>query len=464
MIARPPDFELPALRSGIEGVAWPGIAADSAAQLLAMNFQLDRSQWWTPEQLRTHQLTQLRVLLRHAQDAVPYFNHVLQGHDVERMDWAAFERLPLLDRRTLQAEFDALSSRRLPSGHGAVSVAESSGSTGMPIRFRTTALSQFFWEALTLREHFWHRRDFAGKLAAIRVQVDAANLPDWGAPAGSVFRTGPAAMLHVRADVATQLAWLQREDPDYLITHASNLGALAELSRRRGLRLPRLKQARTLSETLRPDLRETVRAAWGVEVVDTYSCSEAGVIALQCPLHEHYHVQSENLVVELLRPDGSACGAGETGEVVLTTLHNFALPLIRYRIGDYAEVGAPCPCGRGLPVLKRILGRQRNMARLPDGRMIWPSFPAAVWRSVAPVEQFQLIQVAADRIEARYVMGRELTPAEAARLTERLQERLGYPFRIEPLRLDRIQRPAAHKFEDFICNLPPLADAPNPRS
>jgi phenylacetate-CoA ligase len=206
---------------------------------------------------------------------------------------------------------------------------------------------------------------------------------------------------------------------------------------------------------LRPDLRETVRAAWGVEVVDTYSCSEAGVIALQCPLHEHYHVQSENLVVELLRPDGSACGVGETGEVVLTTLHNFALPLIRYRIGDYAEAGEACSCGRGLPVLKRILGRQRNMARLPDGRTLWPSFPAAVWRSVVPVDQFQLVQREPDLIEARYVMEREMSPDEVVRLTLLLQQRLGFPFRIEPTRVARIERPAAHKFEDFICALPP---------
>ena len=448
-------FELPALRSGIDGVAWPGIGTDGAAQLLALNFQLDRSQWWTPDQLRDHQLLQLRILARHAFDTVPLYRRMFSLLDVERLDWEAFAGLPLLERRALQADFDALSSRRLPPGHGAVSAAESSGSTGVPIKFLGTGLSQFFWEALTLREHFWHRRDFSGKLAAIRVQLDDVSLPDWGAPVGSVFRTGPCAMLNVRADVATQLEWLQREDPDYLITHASNLAALAELSLGRGLRLPRLKQARTLSETLRPDLRDTVRAAWGVEIVDTYSCSEAGVIALQCPQHEHYHVQSENLVVELLRPDGSVCREGEVGEVVLTTLHNFAMPLIRYRIGDYAEAGGPCPCGRGLPVLRRILGRQRNMARLPDGRTLWPSFPAAVWRSVVPVEQFQLVQREPDRIEARYVMQREMTPGEATRLADLLREKLGYPFRIDPLRVDRIERPAAHKFEDFICALPP---------
>ncbi len=71
-----------------------------------------------------------------------------------------------------------------------------------------------------------------------------------------VFQTGPSVTLNVRIDVAKQLEWLQREDPDYLITHASNLGALAELSIKLGVSLPRLRQARTFSETLRPDLRD----------------------------------------------------------------------------------------------------------------------------------------------------------------------------------------------------------------
>ena len=125
---------------------------------------------------------------------------------------------------------------------------------------------------------------------------------------------------------------------------------------------------RTFGEILEPVCRATCQQVFGVKVVDMYSSQEVGYIALQCPEHEHYHVQAENLLVEVLAEDGRGCGPGEVGRVVVTTLHNFAMPLLRYDIGDYAEVGASCPCGRGLGVLTRILGRQRNLLVLPDGR------------------------------------------------------------------------------------------------
>ena len=81
-----------------------------------------------------------------------------------------------------------------------------------------------------------------------------------------------------------------------------------------------------------------------------YSCEEAGYIALQCPQAEHYHCQSESVLVEVLDDEGRPCTPGQVGKVVLTALHNFAMPLIRYENQDYAEVGPPCACGRGLPV------------------------------------------------------------------------------------------------------------------
>lgn len=450
---------VPQWRSAVPEVVWPVIGTDASAHLQSLLFQLEQSQWLSSDQLRDRQLGQLKLVLRHALQTVPYYAEAFRGLDVDHMAWTAFAELPSLQRSALQAQFDALSSSRHPVSHGQVTSNGSSGSTGMPVTVLATAATQLFWQALTLREHFWHHRDFAGKLATIRVTVDEARQPDWGPPVADVFQTGPAATLNVSTDVARQLDWLQREDPDYLITHPTNLGALAELSIKLGVRLPRLKQARTSGEALRPDLRATVYSAWNVDVADIYSCSELGVIALQCPLHEHYHVQSENLIVEVLRPDGQACRPGETGEVVLTTLHNFAMPLIRYRIGDYAELGEPCSCGRGLPVLKHIHGRQRNMLKMPDGTVNWPCFPGYMWQAVAPVEQFQLIQLELDRIEARYVMDRDLTSAEAAQLVAALQEKLGFPFRIDLRKVGSIDRTAAHKFEDFISALPPSGNA-----
>jgi phenylacetate-CoA ligase len=449
----------PQWHSAVPGAVWPAIGTNASAHVQSLLFQLEQSQWLPPDRLRDWQLGQLKLVLRHALQTVPFYAEAFRRLDVDSLDWTAFAELPSLQRSTLQVKSDALSSSSSPVGHGKVTSTGTSGSTGMPVNVLGTAVTQLFWEALTLREHLWHQRDFGGKLAAIRATVDEARLPDWGPPAAGVFKTGPAATLYVSTDVARQLEWLQREDPDYLITHPTNLGALAELSIKRGVRLPKLRQARTAGEALRPELRATVRSAWNVDVTDTYSCSEAGVIALQCPLHEHYHVQSENLIVEVLRPDGKACRPGETGEVVLTTLHNFAMPLIRYRIGDYAELGEPCPCGRGLPVLKHIHGRQRNMLKTPDGKSYWPSFPGPLWQAVAPVEQFQLVQLELDRIEARYVMVRDLTSAEAAQLVAALQERLGFPFRIDLRKVGSIDRTAAHKFEDFISALPPSVNA-----
>ncbi len=270
----------------------------------------------------------------------------------------------------------------------------------------------------------------------------------------ALYRTGPAALLNVQTDVSAQLDWLLREDPDYLLTHASNLGALAELSLRRGVRLPRLRQARSFSEALRPTLRETVLAAWGVQIADVYTCEEAGYIALQCPEHDHYHVQAENLVVEILDADGKPCMPGETGEVVLTTLHNFAMPLIRYRLGDYAELGDPCSCGRGLPVLRRIHGRQRNMLWLPDGRQFWPSFPSSLWLDVAPIEKFQVIQRSVHEIEINYVMSRNLTTDEETRLIRALTVRLGHAFSFRWQRHPHLERTRGGKFEDFLSMVP----------
>jgi phenylacetate-CoA ligase len=445
---------LPAARSFVPGVVWPAIGNDLAAQLRSLLFQLDHSQWLSPEELQAQQLHQLKALLRHARVSVPHYVATLGAVDIERLDWARFQELPTLMRRQIQSRFEVLQSGSLPADHGAVSEGQTSGSTGTPIRFRRTAASRLFWHALTMREHLWHQRDFSGKLAAIRVKVEEKCWPDWGAPAAALFHTGPGATLNIRADVSYQLEWLRRENPDYLITHASNLGALAELSIRRGIRLPRLRQARSFSETLRPGLRETVRAAWDVEVADGYSCEEAGVLASQCPGREHYHVQAENVLVEVLDEAGRACEPGETGKVVITPLHNFAMPLIRYELGDYAEAGEPCPCGRGLPVLARIHGRQRNMIRLPDGRRHWPSFPAKMWCEVAPVEQFQLVQRASDQIEIRYVMSRPISADEQQRLENALAERLGHRFSILWRRLTAIERGPGYKFEDFISELP----------
>lgn len=442
----------------VPGVHWPAIPPPVGASMLAMQFQLQQSQWWPPEVLRERQLQQLALVLRHACETIPFYRQrfATARFDVTRFDprsesaAAAFFQLPLLTRAEIQSAGDTLVTNKLPPDHGKFLSFGSSGSTGQPIKVLGSEVTHFFWGALTLREHLWHRRDLSGKLAAIRTMVESATMQGWGPATDAVYTTGPSATLSISNDIGVQLAWLVEQNPDCLLSHPSNVLALARRSLETGTRIENLREVRTFGETLPADLREVCRQAWGVPVTDAYSAEEVGNIALQCSEHEHYHVQAENLLVEIIDAEGLPCAPGQVGRVVISTLHNFAMPLLRYANGDYAEVGEPCPCGRGLPVLKRIMGRQRNMLMLPDGTRHWPSFPAKIWADIAPIRQIQLVQHSPRQIEAKFLIDQALTPEQQQRFIHALQQSLGYPFEIELRHVQQIERRASCKYEDFI--------------
>lgn len=437
----------------LEGVLWPAIPTPRAAAFMAMQYQLEHSQWLPPGEIERLQLSQAAIVLKHACATVPHYRQKFANYTFPgSLDYATWRQLPLLDREEIQECFDALCSTHLPASHGRTLMHGSSGSTGRPIKTLGTETTHFFWLSLGLRDHLWHRRDLSGKHGAIRSKADRMRSQGWGEWADSLA-CGPATMLSIQTDIDKQLDWLLQEAPNYLITHPSNLLALTERSLERGVRPQGLHEVRTFGESLRPDLREALRQAWGVPLTDLYSAEEVGYIALQCPDFDHYHIQSENLLVEIIHDDGSLCAPGETGQVVITTLHNFAMPLIRYRIMDYAEAGPPCPCGRGLPVIQRIAGRQRNMITLPDGNRHWPSFPGADWAAIAPIKQFQLIQEDLKTVRVRMICKRPLSEREETGIRNMLAEKLGYPFNFILDYPERIECGANRKFEDFLSHL-----------
>jgi len=275
----------------------------------------------------------------------------------------------------------------------------------------------------------------------------------WGPATDTVARTGRSATLSIRTDIDVQLEWLLRQQPDFLLTYPSNLLELVRGSIARGIRLQRLREVRTMGEILTEDLRDRVRHDWGVPVTDSYSSHETGYIALQCPERGHYHVQSEAVIVEVLDEDGRACAPGEVGRVVVSDLHNFAMPLVRYEIGDYAEVGPPCACQRGLPVLTRIAGRTRNMLVLADGRRYWPPLGSRKFVDVVPVLQAQFVQKDYDLIEVRLVVDAPLTGEQENRLRQFILPGLPSGMQLMFKYCDSIPRSAGGKFEDFVSEV-----------
>lgn len=447
-------------------MAWPALPGPAAARALALLHQLEHSQWWSPRILRQAQFRQLERLLAHASDASPFWRDRLQaagyvsGAPLTEDVWRA---IPILRRSEVQAAGQALHCAHVPPEHGRVGRVTTTGSTGRPVTVQATEMAAFFWNVSLIREHLWHRRDFRAKLAAIRnLPQGAGAYPDghvnrgWNKLLDAVFGSAPMPLLRIDTPVAEQADWLARQNPDYLLTFPSNAEALARHCARHGIRVPRLREVRCFGEVVGPQVAGACREAWGAKVTDVYSSEELGYIAPQCPEAGRYHVQSEMVLLEVLDGHGRPCGPGQVGEVVATRLHNFATPLVRYALGDFAEAGAPCTCGRGLPVLNRIMGRTRNMLRLPDGGRLWPSFGDAGYTDIAPITQFQFAQTALERIEMRVVAERTLTVAEEAGLADLVRSRLRRPFEIVIRRCDEIPRGAGNKYEDFRCE---LADA-----
>ncbi len=443
------------VRSGIDGIGWPALPAPNEARLLAVVHQLAESEWWPPAHLLAWQMRQLELLASHAFVTVPFYRDrlaLLRSVGRGRLTPEHWSRIPTLTRDQVQSAGTALRSRAVPKDHGQVFELTTSGSMGKPVTVARTAVANLFYAALNLRLHLWHGRDFAGTMAAIQSLAGRrAEAASAGTPASwtTAHHGGPVYFFDVTRPVTEQLDWLAGIDPDYLLTYPSNLQALVGRSRETGTTLGRLKQVSCMGEVLTGGQRRACEKGWGVPVVDTYSAQEVGFIALQCPDHDHYLVQAENLYLEVLDADGAPCPPGSVGRVVITDLHNFAMPLIRYEIGDFAEAGEPCPTGRGPPVLERIMGRARNMLVLPSGDVLWPSFPAELVLAAAPVRQLQLVQRSPEDIDVRLVMDAPLTPDQERRLGEALVARLGHPFRLTFTRVDGIPPGPGGKYEDF---------------
>jgi phenylacetate-CoA ligase len=423
--------------------------------LLAILYQLHDSERWDAARLRDAQQSQLEALFTHARQHVPFYSARLPDAAPE-LGGAEWLRLPELTRSDLQGCRADLQARLVPTEHGRVAETRTSGSTGQPVSVLRTGLNQLLWEAFTLREHLWHKRDASLSKAVVRANGPPARPPEgrrfdgWGRPYDRLWRCGPAFALDMTTDPAAQAEWLRKTRPAYLLTYPTNLEALLDCFAERDA--PRMHQVICIGETTTADLQQRCKAILGAELVASYSSQELGYMALQCPDCGQYHVQSESVVLEVLAEDRTPCSPGKIGRVVVTDLHNFAMPLIRYAIGDYAEVGDPCSAGRGLPTLRRVLGRRRNMIVFPDGRRHWPLTGFHRFGDVAPIRQYQFVQHTRDHIEVRLVADRPLSKSQRDDLSQIILGSFGYPFRLSLRELEGpLPRSPGGKFEEFVC-------------
>lgn len=413
------------------------------------------SQWASPRQLADLQLGLTERLGRHAVAETGYYANalspLLRGG---RFDFNNWDAVPVLRRQDLQEKQHLIRARNTPEPTGAVVTSSTSGSTGSPMTFVKSALLTAASRAVVERAHDWADAD--RDLPYATIAIDRSNPP---APPTGRYRDswswmgghGKHGFLSIDLPLTTQIEFLDKIRPAYLKTYTTNALALGRIAGNHPWRA-NLRHIFTFGEMLSDDNASEIKSMFGLEASSFYASEEAGQLATRCPHSGMYHVAAESALVEVLREDDTACEPGETGRVVVTPFYNYAMPLIRYDQGDYAELPeAPCSCGRTLPTLKRILGRARDMFVMPNGDRVWPRMAAEETTEFLPALQRQVVQHRPDLIEIVYVDDGSGRPIDLDGLTASLRPRYGAKTEFFVTRKDEIVRSPGGKFREFVC-------------
>lgn len=415
-----------------------------------------QNQWRSPDELQEAQWTGLKRLLSHAYRTVPYYRRSMQElgcrpDDIQSLE--DFARLPLLTKDDiLQSGSDLLSHavplRRLIED-------STGGSTGKNIRF------------------FEDRHELAHRFAAV-IRCDrwaGLNLGDryaqiWGSPLdlakASPFRRMVDQILLGRLfissfrlsdwDLAEAVLKMAAFNPQTLIGYPTPLHRFAGyLSQHRVPDLG-IRSVISSAETLLPRQREDIERQFGCRVFDRYGCREVGVIAGECEHHRGFHVMIDRLVVEFVRLPGLEAYES-LFEIVVTDLHKYGMPLIRYRIGDLGlPTDRPCACGRGLPLMEKLQGRTFDLIVGTNGNYVSGTFWTLLFRTIPAIEAFQVVQDRREHLEVRLKPGGSLNSSHLAQLETLIKEKCGIDMQIEFQLVSRLPVNAAGKHR-FIISL-----------
>jgi phenylacetate-CoA ligase len=370
-----------------------------------------RSQYWKAEQLSAYVERHLeRTLIAAAK--IPFYA-ARSGGTPKLQDFA---HLPILERTEVSA-LNASVRSMYPPSHRFLWGA-SSGSTEIEAEFlfdRSRVRGRYAARMRYLRAHGWNplRR-------TIFHQVNHPPDSDWVR-----HRILPGFMA-VTNDLPAQVDEIVRIDPFYLYMFPSNLEGMLEVLAETKRKLRSLRRVFTVAETVDDALRQQTRRILGVEIADNYGATE-GFIAWQCP-QGSYHINAEHLLVELVDEEGRQVAPGEMGRVLITTLENYLMPLVRYDLTDYAMAAeGTCRCGRTLPLLGRVVGRKRGLFRAADGRVYFPYLLIDTLRLTPGIKQYQLVQAAPEAFRIRYVADSALDSASKSRIHREFEAILGTP-------------------------------------
>lgn len=425
---------------------------NTAAVPLGLRFvdalkEMQRVQWSSLEKLQERSEARLRLLLKHATENVPFYQELHLKAD----DFHAFPILAKADYRQ-----HALEKFCAVNVDPALRIDRTtSGSTGQPFQFSIDRRALPIIFASHLFYDSWHGLELFDPYVRIVSPVPSPTQLSSTAPAGVRLKASVTSRLQKLYEKYTQekiYIWeidsegaagvwrrLEKFRPKFVMGYTSSLATLADALLQTNLRLSQpVRGVITIAETLTPNRKRLIEEYFRAPIINRYGLREFGSWSAQSCREspDQFHINTELVVCEILRPDGTPCAPGERGRVVLTDLHNFARPFIRYDTGDLAVAGGEkCACGRGFPLLGAIEGRSLECLRTPSGAEISPTVLGHflfVYRDhVDAVRHYQLVQESADRIRLLIVPGPAWDDERRASLQTDLSALLGKEMHLE---------------------------------
>lgn len=413
-------------------------------------WRLRRRLSWSRDRLEDLRRRKLAELLDYCYRRIPYYRQKFEEIGAYPQDIATLEDLraiPILEKETLRDCLEEFSDPQADRRHW-ISY-RSSGSTGVPLELRYDPAERWRMGHTVTRELLydglkpWHR------LVNITEPRHAAPKNRWYHRLGLMNEQ----FLSLHDPCETNLTELRKIQPHALIGFPSILMLIGQQMHQDGKAPLRPELLFTLAEVLSPTDREILKTLWQVEPIDLYGANEVGHIAFQCRERRGYHINTDSLHVEILDGDRPA-GIGERGEVVVTSLDLRVVPVIRYRVGDVAQMlEGSCSCGCRFPLLGQIAGRSDGFIVGGDGRAYSALEISLLLKPVTGVRQYRLLQEAAGQVIVEWAP-KDSGEKPEVQIRQLLREHLGAGLIITLRRVREIAPEKSGKIRSVISHLP----------
>ena len=385
---------------------------------------LERGQFDAPELIAARQLIMLQGQLRHAWETVPYYRErwaLLGLHPDAVKSIADLAQFPVLTKADIRAHPASLVSTAFRDQP--LRQKTTSGSTGVPLRIQMSESAVQWKLACTLRADQWSGYRLGERVAKVWGNPEYLH---WGRKGKLVNRfVDRATHLDTIGLDAAKLSRfaeeLRRRPPGLLFGHAHSLYLLAAHLKKAGISDIRPGGIVSTAMPLHDWQRAVIEAVFGIAATDRYGCEELSLIASQCEKHGGMHVAAESVLTEV----------EANGHLLVTDLSNPAMPLIRYRVGDVVTpADGPCSCGRGLPLLGRVTGRDADFVLTPAGGLISGiSLTENFAVLITGAAQVQLIQEEQTHLTVRMVPGDDFGNESRAQIARLVAETFGPTMR-----------------------------------